>query len=186
MVAQTGSTEPFLKAYGFSYDDIRSWGGSIGSMEHTARDAKERRDRGELDAFFGDGSAYDFSAWRWVAEHGYRFLDLREDIMTRLESELGLRRITTPVGFFPGITTNLISAGRFAHRCELPRAAGRRAGLQPGQGDRPEEARYRAVLHSDGLRAARGPTDHRADLLDLPHWPDRSSMGRKDHRRAAA
>jgi TRAP-type uncharacterized transport system substrate-binding protein len=109
MVAQTGSTEPFLKAYGFSYADIRSWGGSIGSMEHTARDAKERRDRGELDAFFGDGSAYDFSAWTWVAQHGYRFLDLREDVMAKLESELGLRRITTPVGFLPGITTNLIS-----------------------------------------------------------------------------
>jgi TRAP-type uncharacterized transport system substrate-binding protein len=109
MVAMTNATAPVLEAYGFSYDDIKAWGGSIGTMEHTARDAKAHRDRGALDAWFGDGSAYDFSGWRWVAEHGYRFLDIREDIMSKLETELGLRRITTPVGFLPGIAQNITS-----------------------------------------------------------------------------
>lgn len=98
-----------LKEYGFSYEDIEHWGGHIRSMQHTAREAKERYDRGELDAFFGDGSAYDFSAWRWVAERGYRFLDIRPDVMDTLEREYGLRRTITPAGFLPGITQNLIA-----------------------------------------------------------------------------
>lgn len=109
IVAMTNATAPVLAAYGLSYDDIRAWGGSIGTMEHTAREAKERFDRGELDAFIGDGSAYDFSAWRWVAERGYSFLGIRPDIMAKLEAEQGLRRITTPVGFLPGISQNLIT-----------------------------------------------------------------------------
>lgn len=100
---------PVLEVHGFSYDDLREWGGSVGSMEHTAQAAKERYDRGELDAFFGDGSAYDFSAWRWVADRGYRFLDIREEMMLRLEQEYGLRRNVTPAGFLPGITTSLLA-----------------------------------------------------------------------------
>jgi TRAP-type uncharacterized transport system substrate-binding protein len=109
MVAQTGSTALVLKAYGFSYEDIRAWGGSVGSMQHTARDAEAAHARGELDAFFGDGSAYDFSAWRWVAEHGYTFLDIRPDVMETLEREHGLRRNITPAGFLPGITRTLLA-----------------------------------------------------------------------------
>ena len=78
-------------------------------MEHTARAAKERYDRGELDAFFGDGSAYDFSAWRWVASRGYQFLDIREEKMQQLERDYGLRRNITPSGFLPGIAHSLLA-----------------------------------------------------------------------------
>jgi len=104
-----GGPPPLLKEYGFSYQDIERWGGSVGSMQHTARDARGRYERGELDAFYGDGSAYDFSAWRWVADHGYAFLDVREDVMERLERDYGLRRNITPAGFLPGITRNLLA-----------------------------------------------------------------------------
>ena len=100
---------PVLEVHGFSYDDIREWGGSVGSMEHTARAAKERYDRGELDAFFGDGSAYDFSGWKWVADRGYVFLDIREEKMQQLEREYGLRRNITPAGYLPGITHTLLA-----------------------------------------------------------------------------
>ena len=70
-----GAAAPLLKEYGFSYEDIERWGGSVRSMQHTAREAKARHDQGELDAFFGDGSAYDFTAWTGVAHRGYKFLE---------------------------------------------------------------------------------------------------------------
>jgi len=95
-----------LREYGFSYDDIVAWGGTIGSMEHTAVEAQAVYERGELDAFFGDGSAFDFTAWQWVAAHGYRFLDIAEPVMQRLLAK-GLRRNVTPAGFLMGIDRTL-------------------------------------------------------------------------------
>ena len=103
-----GAAAPVLKEYGFSYDDIASWGGSVRPMEHTARAARARHDGGELDACFGDGSAYDFTAWTWMAQQGYRFLDVRPDVMERLEQH-GLRRNITPAGFLPGINRTLLA-----------------------------------------------------------------------------
>jgi TRAP-type uncharacterized transport system substrate-binding protein len=104
-----GAAEAVLEAYGFTYADIVSWGGSVRQMEHTAREAQARHAAGELDACFGDGSAYDFTAWRWMADRGYRFLDIREDVMLKLEGELGLRRNSTPSGFLPGIDHTLLA-----------------------------------------------------------------------------
>ena len=101
------SAEPVLQEYGFSYDDLESWGGTITPMEHTASEAKARYEAGTLDACFGDGSSYDFTAWRWMADRGYGFLDVGEDVMQHLERELGLRRNITPAGFLPGIDHNL-------------------------------------------------------------------------------
>lgn len=98
--------EVVLHEYGFSYADIENWGGTVRRMEHTARDAKQRYEAGQLDAFFGDGSAYDFSAWTWVGSRGYRFLDIREDVMQRLQAK-GLRRQVTPAGFVPGLERTL-------------------------------------------------------------------------------
>lgn len=98
--------EVVLREYGFSYADIEKWGGSVSQMEHTAREAKARYDAGRLDAFWGDGSAYDFSAWPWVGSRGYRFLDVSEEVMQRLEAK-GLRRQVTPAGFVPGIDRTL-------------------------------------------------------------------------------
>ncbi|MDA1036176.1 MAG: hypothetical protein O3B65_04765 [Chloroflexi bacterium] len=102
-----GRSSPYvLKEYGFSYEDIVIWGGSVGSMDHTSTAAKAAYDRGELDAFFGDGSAHDFTAWDWVASRGYKFLDISEEVMQRLASQ-GIRRNTTPSGFLPGINKTL-------------------------------------------------------------------------------
>lgn len=105
---QGGGAPYVLKEYGFSYEDIVSWGGSVGSMGHTAPAAKAAHDRGELDAFFGDGSAHDFTAWEFVAAHGYTFLDISEKVMQSLESK-GIRRNSTPSGFLPGISKNLVA-----------------------------------------------------------------------------
>ncbi len=100
------AAEEVLAAYGFTYKDIEAWGGSAVPMEHTAAEAAERARAGRLDALFGDGSAYDFSAWVWAAAHGYRFLDVGEPQMVALEAR-GLRRAITPAGYLPGITAPL-------------------------------------------------------------------------------
>ena len=101
-----GSAPQVLREYGFSYDDIKEWGGSVSGMEHTATEAQARFNAGTLDALFGDGSAYDFSAWEWVAAHGYRFLDISEPVMRSMEAK-GLRRNVTPAGFLMGIDHTL-------------------------------------------------------------------------------
>jgi TRAP-type uncharacterized transport system substrate-binding protein len=108
MAAQR-SVNPVLKEYGFSLEAIEQWGGKVESMHHTAQDAKEHFERGSLDACFGDGSEFDGSAWKWMADRGYNFLDIRPDVMDRLEREQGLRRNITPAGFLPGICQNLLA-----------------------------------------------------------------------------
>ncbi|MEK9658429.1 MAG: TAXI family TRAP transporter solute-binding subunit [Chloroflexota bacterium] len=100
------AAEEVLRAYGFTYTDMESWGGSAVPMEHTAAEAAERARAGRLDALFGDGSAYDFSAWTWAAAQGYRFLDVGEAQMATMEAQ-GLRRTITPAGYLPGITSPL-------------------------------------------------------------------------------
>jgi uncharacterized protein len=101
-----GSASVVLQEHGFSYEDIVKWGGSVSGMEHTATEAEARYNAGTLDALFGDGSAFDFTAWHWVAAHGYRFLDISEDVMQSMVSK-GLRRNVTPAGFLMGIDHTL-------------------------------------------------------------------------------
>jgi TRAP-type uncharacterized transport system substrate-binding protein len=108
MAAQR-SVNPVLKEYGFSLEEIERWGGKVESMHHTAQDAREHFERGALDACFGDGSEFDGSAWKWMADRGYVFLDIRPDIMEKLEREQRLRRNLTPAGFLPGICQNLLA-----------------------------------------------------------------------------
>ena len=43
-----------------------------------------------------------------MAQQGYRFLDVRPDVMERLEQH-GLRRNITPAGFLPGISRTLLA-----------------------------------------------------------------------------
>lgn len=108
MAAQR-SVAPVLKEHGFSFEDIERWGGGIEAMHHTARAAKEHYDRGALDACFGDGSEFDGTCWKWMAERGYVFLDIRPDVMDRIEQQYGLRRNITPAGYLPGICRNLLA-----------------------------------------------------------------------------
>jgi len=97
-----------LNEYGFSYADIEKWGGSVRRIEHTAAEAKKRFEANQLDGLWGDGSAYDFSAWPWVGSRGYKFLGIDETVMQRLESK-GLRRQITPSGFVASIESNLLA-----------------------------------------------------------------------------
>jgi TRAP-type uncharacterized transport system substrate-binding protein len=108
MAAQR-SVNPVLREYGFSFEDIEAWGGTVRPMHHTAHAARERFAEGQLEACFGDGSEFDGSAWKWMAERGYTFLDIRPDVMANLESKYGLRRNITPAGFYPGICRTLLA-----------------------------------------------------------------------------
>ena len=100
--------EAVLNEYGFSYADIEKWGGAVRRIEHTAAEAKKRFEANQLDGLWGDGSAYDFSAWPWVGSRGYKFLGIDETVMQRLESK-GLRRQITPSGFVASIESNLLA-----------------------------------------------------------------------------
>jgi TRAP-type uncharacterized transport system substrate-binding protein len=108
MAAQR-SVNPVLKEYGFSLEAIEQWGGKVESMHHTAQEAKEHFDRGALDACFGDGSEFDGSAWKWMADRGYVFLGISPEVMSKLEREQRLRRNITPAGFLPGICQTLLA-----------------------------------------------------------------------------
>ena len=44
------------------------WGGRTENLPHTALAAQARYAQGPLDAWFGDGSAYDGTCWPWLAE----------------------------------------------------------------------------------------------------------------------
>ena len=85
--ADVSKDHPHHRGLWFSYDDVKRWGGTVTPMEHTAKSAKERYDAGMLDACFGDGSAYDGTCWKWMAERGYRFLDITEAAMQKLEAQ---------------------------------------------------------------------------------------------------
>lgn len=100
--------ETVLQAYGFSYQDIASWGGRVESMGHRWQDAKQQLDKGSLDACFGDTSAHG-TCWRWLAGRGYRFVGISEEALDRLVREQGLRRAVTPAGFLSATTENLLT-----------------------------------------------------------------------------
>ncbi len=159
-----------LNEYGFSYDDIVSWGGTVTSVEHTAAEAQSRHDRGELDALFGDGSAFDFSAWEWVAAHGYHFLDISEPVMQSLESK-GLRRNLTPAGFLMGIdhTLNALDDSHIVLTCNE---------------DLDDDIAYNLAKAIDlnkrdieltSIQLAYGP-DGKLPLTQLSHWSSLTSQ----------
>ena len=179
-----GAAAPVLKEYGFSYADIVSWGGSVRPMEHTAREARARHDSGELDACFGDGSAYDFTAWTWMAQQGYRFLDVRPDVMERLEQH-GLRRNITPAGFLPGISRTLLALDDSHIVVTCHQELDDNLAYHLAKAIRPAQAGDRVRLHPDRLRGDRPAAPRPAQVLVVPDRPHRASVGPAGAGRAA-
>ena len=88
----TRLVELVLKAHGFSYEDIISWGGSVSYDQPMPDDASRigQVPTGELDAIFDEG----IMIWAdKVEEAGMRFLPLAENRLVELE-RLGFRRGT--------------------------------------------------------------------------------------------
>ena len=156
-------------------------------MEHTARDAKARYDAGKLDAFWGDGSAYDFSAWPWVGSRGYRFLDISEEVMQRLEAK-GLRRQVTPAGFVPGLGSTLMALddSHIVLTCRANLDDELAYLLAKAIDDKKRDIELTSIQIDYDNGEAGGPADDQANVLVIADGADRPSVGRADHRSAAA
>ena len=96
--------DELLKAAGFSYDDIVSWGGEVrydpGLPQPTRTDAVER---GEVDAIFDEG------ANQWThrgLELGMRILPIEEPLLQKMEA-LGFRRGTLEKEWYPGLDADV-------------------------------------------------------------------------------
>ena len=94
-----------LRAYGFSLDDIVSWGGSV-SYDRAMPFLPERYERvtrDEVDAIFDEGVARFIPM---LAGLGMRVLPLEEPILQQLES-IHLQRNTLPRSLFPMLAADI-------------------------------------------------------------------------------
>ena len=99
--------EHTLEAYGFSLDDIRSWGGEV-RYDPGLPDAPNRIgavERGEVDAIFDEA----VNVWGDMAlDLNMRFLPLEEPILKKLEA-VGYRRALITKAAVPKITKDVMS-----------------------------------------------------------------------------
>jgi len=101
----TRLVELVLKAHGFSYADIISWGGSVSYDQPMPNDASRigKAKAGELDAIFDEG------VMLWandVEEAGMTFLSLAENRLVELE-HLGFRRGTIEKERYPNLPADV-------------------------------------------------------------------------------
>jgi len=94
-----------LKAYGFSLDDVVSWGGSV-SYDPGVPFMPERAGRaraGEVDAIFDEGVT------RFIPmldELNMELLPVDEDVLAKMDA-LGLHRATLPRALFPNLPVDV-------------------------------------------------------------------------------
>lgn len=94
-----------LKAHGFSFEDIVSWGGQISYDQPMPNDASRigRVKSGELDAIFEEG----ILVWgNLVSEAGMHFLPIDDEHLTHLEAQ-GFRRATIKTALYPTLPTDI-------------------------------------------------------------------------------
>ncbi len=99
--------EHTLDAYGFSLDDIRSWGGEVryDPGQPYAPNRIDAVERGEIDAIFDEA----VNAWGNMAlDLNMRFLPLEEPILKKLEA-LGYRRALITKAATSKITKDVMS-----------------------------------------------------------------------------
>lgn len=98
--------------YGFSVEDIRRWGGSIGADDRQlnvlAEGPKDRKDRvvelqeGRLDGIFDEGIMS--KTWKDAADTvDLEFLRIDDDVLARLDEKYGVRRTVLPAGRLRGV-----------------------------------------------------------------------------------
>ena len=156
-----------LAAYGFSLDDMVSWGAQL---EHhpgvnDILGKVDKVERGELDAIFDEG----IMAWADKSFGvGMRFLPLEEDILQKLEA-IGFRRGTIESRLYEGLYGRLASPrlqrvyclhsrrrARPSHSKHLPSLGGAKGPHTAGLGPRP------AAPPRDVQRHPRRPSHHTA------------------------
>jgi TRAP transporter TAXI family solute receptor len=103
------TTRKVLEAYGITYDDIISWGGSVSFGSFSA--ALEKMKDGSADAF-GQMCTPRHPTWTEMANAvNLRFIPLREDIMDQLCSKYGYIKSRIPKGEFKGVDEDVPALG---------------------------------------------------------------------------
>jgi TRAP-type uncharacterized transport system substrate-binding protein len=100
------AVKAILREYGFSLDDLETWGGKYWPVAKDSSALEEKIQQSEVDFVIGDASTQPI--WKSLRGHGFKFLSLSETVMATLEKD-GFERNIIPAGFLPGITTPLLA-----------------------------------------------------------------------------
>lgn len=93
-----------MKAAGFTFADIRKWGGKIQAVSRPSHpDRREGVEKGTVNAVFDEG----IKSWgQTVLDHGFRYLPIEGAVLRKLEA-LGYRRGIVPKSHFKGLATDV-------------------------------------------------------------------------------
>src|SRR6266540_765467 len=89
-----------MKAAGFTFADIRKWGGKIQTVSRPSHpDRREGIEKGTVNAVFDEG----IKSWgQTVLDHGFRYLPIEGAMLSRLKA-LGYRAGVVPKSPFRGL-----------------------------------------------------------------------------------
>jgi TRAP-type uncharacterized transport system substrate-binding protein len=93
-----------MKAAGFTFADIRRWGGKIQSVSRPSHpDRREAIEKGTINAIFDEG----IKSWGQTAiDAGFRYLPVEGSILKRLLG-IGYRRSVLPKSRFPALPADI-------------------------------------------------------------------------------
>lgn len=102
-------TRLLFEAYGFDYDDIRSWGGSV---EHTTFDVISSAFRdGRADIFIHNITPGHPTVTEIAVTSGLQFIPLEEAIAAPIAEANGMRVVELPADSFPGQPEPVLTLG---------------------------------------------------------------------------
>jgi hypothetical protein len=106
-------SEKILELYGASYKDIQNWGGKVNKIP--GPEAMDLWDAGQMDAIIEVAQYPSSRFFELGQKHGLRLLALDDDIIEKLNKEMGTTSITIPAGTYPfqkedckSVTTQLL------------------------------------------------------------------------------
>ncbi|HYT57342.1 MAG TPA: TAXI family TRAP transporter solute-binding subunit [Verrucomicrobiae bacterium] len=93
-----------MKAAGFTFADIRKWGGKIQTVSRPSHpDRREGIEKGTVNAVFDEG----IKSWgQTVLDHGFRYLPIEGAMLSRLKA-LGYRAGVVPKSHFKGLIADV-------------------------------------------------------------------------------
>ena len=107
-----------LEAHGASYDNIRSWGGSITHSAYS--EAMDRMRDGHIEAFMNDDMIRTPTFVDLTLARDVRLLPMEEDVIEYLEESYGYSPATIPAGSYEGQDEDIPSIAQhhvvFAHK----------------------------------------------------------------------
>ena len=110
-----------LKAAGFTFADIRKWGGKIQAVSRPSHpDRRDAIETGTVNAVFDEG----IKSWgQSVLEHGFRYLPIEGAVLRKLKA-MGYRSGSVPKSQFKGLAVDVptidFSGWPMAVRADMP------------------------------------------------------------------